>query len=938
MKFLDLFKKTLKEERKIPDGKKHLLLLDIDDTLLKAASNMKIYRKLPTDKVEVALTPEEYAHEVVTPATKKYYDYRDFRDPKKVYESIVKGMPYINNLKVVDDFYKAGADLGILTARGCEDAVYKAIKAFLKVKDVNGNLVRPNIPRERVHGVNDDNKKYPGETDGDKKKNVIRSYYKDYDYITLFDDDVKNIKNALSLKHTDDEAKKKVRTIDAAKNRASVDFDNDDVTTRDEEEVAFNMNESELYEMALADVTTEIINRVNKKDYKNALILYFDKIKNQPSYQGKLDSKSAIKHMLSFGITRTFGALEKKGDIPAGSAAELKKFGIDNIDDIAASVEYEGNPDFEKPKREKPNWERKTIRGATEEEVAKKLEAAKAEGWKGDITKMKKAHNKTDGDYFAVLVMRPKAIKEEVLSEMAVKDVSQDIIKDINDGDYVSALRKYFDKIKGTATYAAKPNLDSAYSHMLSYGISRTFNALEKKGIVPEGTSAKLKEVGGKQKAEILNGIQDTTERKPEEQKTKDKPKTYEKGETGALKKIADRVAIYSKMRDSIKDYMHSSDSIRAFIYDEEKNGSDGIDTTIAKPNVTKVKGNLRDFMKTKTERYIEPMMEFRAKFIPKFLVEKFDKEMPVNTKKNIEKAARLGQEYEEATKNYYYAGRMVSFLNNIVEGLIDFNVEHKGENLTDAEALKALKSDGIFPYNDFASYEKWLKNRDMRRDKLAVENARKSDVTSASIPTEIYRVRDEYVAFLNAMERAQVNDTIADFITDPKNYAVVRAVLETPSNSAQDLKAFVKDNPKLVGNGLAPRLKVQYDRRTDMKFDTDSAEHYAKLDSDIKKLVSDRGTLLSRGEDTDSIDIKLAKAAEKVSDVILDRLAALDILLKSSQVDGGVLKDYQEQAKRYHAIKLALAKVAPKSKKAQKIFDPQDPKYDKYYDSDKEQ
>ena len=193
MKFLDLFKKTLKEERKIPDGKKHLLLLDIDDTLLKAASNMKIYRKLPTDKVEIALTPEEYAHEVVTPATKKYYDYRDFRDPKKVYESIVKGMPYINNLKVVDDFYKAGADLGILTARGCEDAVYKAIKAFLKVKDANGNLVRPNIPRERVHGVNDDNKKYPGETDGDKKKNVIRSYYKDYDYITLFDVDLVTI-------------------------------------------------------------------------------------------------------------------------------------------------------------------------------------------------------------------------------------------------------------------------------------------------------------------------------------------------------------------------------------------------------------------------------------------------------------------------------------------------------------------------------------------------------------------------------------------------------------------------------------------------------------------------------------------------------------------------------------------------------------------------
>ena len=176
MNLLNVFRQALSEERSIPEGKKHLLLLDIDDTLLRAKSNMKIYRKLPTDKVEIALTPEEYAKEHVTPETKKYYDYRDFRDPKKVYESIVKGSPYINNLKVLDDFYNAGADIGILTARGCEDTVYKAIKTFLRVKDKNGNLIRPELPRERVHGVNDDDKPYPGATDGEKKRNVIRSY------------------------------------------------------------------------------------------------------------------------------------------------------------------------------------------------------------------------------------------------------------------------------------------------------------------------------------------------------------------------------------------------------------------------------------------------------------------------------------------------------------------------------------------------------------------------------------------------------------------------------------------------------------------------------------------------------------------------------------------------------------------------------------------
>lgn len=927
MKFLDLFRKTLKEERSIPEGKRHLLLIDIDDNILKAAPNMKIYRKLPTDKTEVALTPEEYAKEEKFPGSKKYYDYRDFRDPKKVYESIVKGMPYINNLKVIDDFYNAGADLGVLTARGCEDVVYKAVKAFLKVKTPDGKLVRPELPRERVHAVNDDDKHYPGDTDADKKKNVIKSYAKIYDYVTLQDDDKANRDLAINIKKTNPEFKKTIRTIDSTKNRASRDFDCEK-----------NINEEALIEMALKDVTPQIIDAIKSEDYDTALRLYFDVVKNQPSYQGKADAKSALKHLLTFGIARTFAALEKKGDIPEGSAQALKRYGIENADKIAQKLDYIGNPDYKKPERAKPNYERKVLKAKDGDELVEKISAYTKEGWTCKVANARKVTDKKDGStHIELIITRPKAVTEEVLSEMAVKDVSQDIIKDINDGDYVSALRKYFEKIKDTATYAAKPTLDSAYSHMLSYGISRTFNALEKKGTVPSGTSAKLKEVGGKNKQEVLAGLQDTrTEAPKEEKKTTNKePVAYEKNESGALKKIADRVAIYSKMRESIEDYMHSSNSIKAFVYDEDRNGKDGIDSSIAKPKLTASKANFRDYMKTKSERYLEPMFQFRAKFIPKFLMDKFDAEMPPKIKDYLEKAERLGQEYYEATKNSYYAGKMAAFLNNIVEGLREFNIEHKGESLSDAEALKVLKEDGTFPYSDFVKYEKWMKERDMKKDKMAVMNARKSDTTSASIPTEIFRVRDEYVNFVNALEKAQIDDTIADFVTNKDNYKIIRAILETPSNAAQGLKDFNKEN-KPTGNGLAPRLKVQYDRRLDLKPEADPAPYYSRLDSDLNKLVDERAELVEKGEDTDSVDIKIAKLAEKVSDVLLDRIAALDILFKSSQVDGGVLKGYSEQAKRYHAIKLALSKVAPKSKRAQKIFDKDDPKYDKYYSETK--
>ena len=64
-----------------------LIVLDVDDTLLKP-SGVYIYRNLPSDPQEIALTPYEYGLENVTPETKQYYDYRDFLDPIKTQQSI----------------------------------------------------------------------------------------------------------------------------------------------------------------------------------------------------------------------------------------------------------------------------------------------------------------------------------------------------------------------------------------------------------------------------------------------------------------------------------------------------------------------------------------------------------------------------------------------------------------------------------------------------------------------------------------------------------------------------------------------------------------------------------------------------------------------------------------------------------------------------------
>jgi hypothetical protein len=189
------FKEAVSEFLVLEEAGKSLLLLDIDKTLLEPV-NIYMWRKLPSDKKEVRMTPEEYAKDpnAEDPNNKKYYDYREFRDPDKVARSIKTGIPIVPNLKVMDDYIKKGWRVGILTARGLEDLIASTMQEWLKFKNKKGNLVPVDLPRKLIFAINDDNKRYKGSTDFEKKANVIRKLSKEYDRIIFIDDTLPTVK------------------------------------------------------------------------------------------------------------------------------------------------------------------------------------------------------------------------------------------------------------------------------------------------------------------------------------------------------------------------------------------------------------------------------------------------------------------------------------------------------------------------------------------------------------------------------------------------------------------------------------------------------------------------------------------------------------------------------------------------------------------------
>ena len=202
MKSIDTY--IIEKIKDLPDSIKGLIVFDIDDTILKVDPNiMKIYKRVPGEKVK-ELTTEDFAKEkdAADPDKRSWFDLTDFNTPIKVYNSIISGTPLIRNLKIMDDYVRAGYDFCFLTARSCEEVVKRAISDFLKMRSEDGKLkeLGDSFKKTFSHAVNDQIKKYPGRTDAEKKANILKKLCKVYDKVVFVDDDTKNVHAARNLK------------------------------------------------------------------------------------------------------------------------------------------------------------------------------------------------------------------------------------------------------------------------------------------------------------------------------------------------------------------------------------------------------------------------------------------------------------------------------------------------------------------------------------------------------------------------------------------------------------------------------------------------------------------------------------------------------------------------------------------------------------------
>ena len=195
----------LERVKQLPASIKGLIVFDIDDTLLKVDTDvLKIYKRVP-GKPEQALTTEEFAKDpdAADPNKKSLFDFRDFQDPIKVYQSIISGTPLIKNLRIMDDYIEAGYDFCFLTARGCEETIKTALDEFLRVRNRDNNTLRKlgdTFKKTLSHAINDMTKNYPGRSDAEKKSNVLKYLCKKYDRVVFVDDDTKNVNSARNLR------------------------------------------------------------------------------------------------------------------------------------------------------------------------------------------------------------------------------------------------------------------------------------------------------------------------------------------------------------------------------------------------------------------------------------------------------------------------------------------------------------------------------------------------------------------------------------------------------------------------------------------------------------------------------------------------------------------------------------------------------------------
>ncbi len=180
-----------------------LLVLDIDDTIVKTNADMiGVWKRYPNG-TEKRLSTSEFAEDPDSvdggKSANVIFDYREFGDEEKVTNSINQGTPLIKNLRILDRCVKDGYEVAFLTARSDEDMVYRVLSNYLKTK-VGRDYLPVKLNRKYCFAINDP--KYAGKlgsTDAEKKARVLKYLCKEAEVVKFVDDDLKNIRNAKSL-------------------------------------------------------------------------------------------------------------------------------------------------------------------------------------------------------------------------------------------------------------------------------------------------------------------------------------------------------------------------------------------------------------------------------------------------------------------------------------------------------------------------------------------------------------------------------------------------------------------------------------------------------------------------------------------------------------------------------------------------------------------
>jgi len=186
---------------------RNILFLDIDDTLLRAGNVNIFYRK---GNVFKKYSSQEYAKLIVNDEDKKYFDFSEMYIPEKIIKTIGESKPIKRSLEIIDEFIKNGFEIGIITARGGEDTIRQIMPKWL-----NNHLQYSfKLNQSQIFAVNDEYKKYRGNTDQEKKLNILKYYATEGVYQKVyFMDDNKNTINMIREYNKELKPKEKIKLI-----------------------------------------------------------------------------------------------------------------------------------------------------------------------------------------------------------------------------------------------------------------------------------------------------------------------------------------------------------------------------------------------------------------------------------------------------------------------------------------------------------------------------------------------------------------------------------------------------------------------------------------------------------------------------------------------------------------------------------------------------